>query len=399
MSSKVISDIEFLDHEVARREHFIYLYKETSALLRSKVRKHIEGFAKRSGWDRTNPQSSASLEKQLIVPSLFGETFIVCDAADFKVEDLKRALEGIAHGRFESHVLLMVSDRSRVLEDPVWREATERVGLIEEATVTIDNYRSVTRYLLGSSDLRDVQHFGKDVDFLSRMKDFVQDQMRSPFETAMQIDYIVLTQVKNGVLLDGDGDLVAERSEQRDLRLRLNQFLDDRSTATLHPLLSLVDTAVLSGNEAEWLLVRLFRASASVVAGRDRRYKRNREGNPAVLPYLVWGMLLLARERQFLDGNFLVAIEHLCQEYHSAATDPSSRFVGATNWQQIAIHLQTSVVDEPSNLDDAREELRSALTARIRELPNNVELSWLLPLVTNGHGKSGAVLEDAWSCP
>jgi hypothetical protein len=391
MSTHEVTDIEFLAHEVARREHFLYVYKKPASLLRSKVRDRVKAFAEKEGWEEKTPDPESSLNAELEAPSLWGEMFLVCDAADFKLEDLKDALSGMARSKFPNHVLLMVREGSRVLEQPEWFQAKDAVGVIEEPTVTIGNYRSVTRYLLRMSDLIGVQHLGEDERFLARMKAFVQERGRSPFETSMEIDRVVLTELRDGVLLEPRR--VAERQERQVLSERLNQFLDDRSTATLHPLLRFVSDAFLSGNEPYSVLARLFRASASIVAGRDQRYKRNREGNPAVLPYLAWGMLVLTREAQLLEGNFVVAFDHLCHEYHSAAKDPSRWFVDAPNWQRIAKHLEACTVDEPSNLDKAREELRSALAARLRELPNMLELSWLLPLVMNA--QDSPIVENA----
>src|SRR5438034_2088472 len=117
MNSGHVTDIDFLGQEVARREHFLYVYKENSALLRSKVRAHIQTFAERSGWHRTN-LSGGTLEGQLNAPFWLGEMFVVCDAADFKLDDLNCALDGIAHRSFQHHVLLMVRERSKVLEQP-----------------------------------------------------------------------------------------------------------------------------------------------------------------------------------------------------------------------------------------------------------------------------------------
>lgn len=286
---------------------------------------------------------------QVTSPSLLGEMSFVVDTKRLDVEDVVAVLEGIAAGTMDHHVLLMVEEGSKVLERRAWRVAVEKIGLIEERSVTIDDYRAVTRYLLQSSDLKEVDQFGNDDKFLRQMKKCVQGNRRiSLFTASMEIDRIILTQVENGVVLDSDQDSAAEVREQRDLRLRLNQFLDERTTATLHPLLALADAALLAGNEPHHMLARLFNASASIIAGRDQRYKRNREGNPAVLPYLVWGMLLLARGHQLLSANLVVSFEQLCQNHHVAATDPIRWLAYERNWQQVAICLLPVESDEPA---------------------------------------------------
>jgi hypothetical protein len=394
MSFGIVYDIDFLQHEVTRRDHFLYVYKRDSALLRPKVRARIEAFAQAEGWAAVRLTPNASLEGQLIAPSLISDaTFIACDGAQFELKDLKSTLEGIACASFKNHLLMMVREGSRLLEEAAWHRAKDAVGLIVEPTITIDNYRSVTRGFLKHSDLSDVQQFGTDDRFLSRIRTFVQGRNRSPFDIAMEIDRIVLTQMKDGAFLDGDPEFITDRGEQR-ISERLNDFLDNRTTATLHPLLILMDATLATGNDPEWVLARLLRATANIVAGRDQRYKRNREGNPAVRPYLVWGVLLLTRGC-LLDGNFVGAFEHLCQEYHSAARDPDRWFADAMDWQAIAVHLQATAVDEPTNLDKARNELRSAVGKRIKELSDVVGLDLLLPLVVNTEGEPDAVLENA----
>jgi hypothetical protein len=127
------------------------------------------------------------------------------------------------------------------------------------------------------------------------------------------------------------------------------------------------------------MLVRFYNATTKIVAGSDQRYKRNRGENPAVLPYLAWGVLLLKREHQLLDGNFVVAVERTLNEYYSARRDVIGWFAHPDVWQDVAAQFQVAEVVDPTDLDRARKELQSALKARIVDIHDRADLSWLLP--------------------
>lgn len=357
-----ISDIEFLEREIVDREQFFYVYERNSGLMRSAVKAHVETFARRVGWNVTTGATSGSLQAKLNAPSLFGETFVICDAEDLSLNDLQGSLSDILDGGCSSHVLLMVSEGSQLLEREAWVRAKNAFGLIEEPRVTISNYRSITRFLLRRSDLVGVQGFGADDRFLRSVKTFVQDSRgRSPRSLAMELERIILTELKGGVAQEARQ---SERHERRVLSEALNQFLDERSAGTLYPLMQFVDRSLQSGESAKELLGRLYRASAGIVMGRDQRYKRNREGNPAVLPYLVWGILLLESAMDLMEGNFIVAFERLCQTYHSAAIRAEAWLVDEANWQLVVRRALTDSVEEDGSVGRARTELSMALSQR-----------------------------------
>ncbi|MCK1366382.1 hypothetical protein [Bradyrhizobium sp. 62] len=373
MIADKVSDIEFQEREVIHRDQFLYVYGRKSGLLRSAVRAQVETFAKRAGWEPVSVMAGGTLREQMRAPSLLGEMFVVCDAAEFSLADLQGSLIDIVDGGASNHMLLMVADGSELLEEEEWIRAKDAFGLIEEPLVTIDNYRSITRFLLRRSDLATVQHLGDDPRFLGRVKAFVQDsRSSSPRSLAMEIDRIILTEMKNGAF-EQETRLI-ERRERRVLSEGLNQFLDDRRTGTLYPLLQFLSNACLSGDSAAGILERLYRASANVVAGRDQRYKRNREGNPAVLPYLAWGILLLEYESSLMEGNFMVAFEHLCQAYHGAAGRVEEWFVDETNWQAVLLRILGEPAQEITGLGQARATLCSALNARSRALLDRLQL-------------------------
>jgi hypothetical protein len=377
-----MTDFEFLARQVEPRRHFLYAYKPGSALLRARVRRSVTAYAVKSSWSRATIWPGATLHGTLAAPSLFDDQFYVCDASEFEVNDLDEVMAGIAKDAFDCHLCLMISDRSRLIERASWLQACARVGVIVEPTVTIENYRGIARRLLEMNDLTDIEHFGENAVFFSRMKLFVQAQPGcSPFDLAAEIDRVILTETEGGTLRPA-------RSAQEDavvsgkLGELLARFLDDRSTGSFHPLLLFVGTALQASKEPDRLLARLLRATAKIVVGSDRRYKRNREGNPAVLPYLVWGTMLLRTEYALHQGSFVVAFEQLCQAYNAAAKDAAAWFCRSDVWQDAVRALVDRLGDRPTALDRAREELRSALRSRV--LGSGVdELQWLVPVVSD----------------
>jgi hypothetical protein len=275
----------------------------------------------------------------------------------------------------------MISNRSTLIERASWLEACARVGVIVEPTVTVENYRGIARRLLEMNDLTDVAHFGEDAMFLSRMKAFVQGQPGcSPFDLAAEIDRVILTETEGGTVRPArptQDDAIGSGK----LGELLARFLDDRTTESFHPLLLFVGTALQATKEPDRLLARLFRATARIVAGSDRRYKRNREGNPAVLPYLVWGTMLLRAECALRHGSFVVVFEQLCQAYNAAANEAAAWFARPDVWQDAVRAFVDRLEDRPTALNRAREELRSALRSRV--LGSGVdELQWLVPAVS-----------------
>jgi hypothetical protein len=376
-----MTDFEFLARQVEPRQHFIYAYKPGSALLRARVRRSVRAYAAKSSWSPVTIWPGATLHGTLAAPSLFDDRYYVCDASEFEVNDLDEVMAGIAKDAFDCHLCLMISDRSRLIERASWLQACARVGVIVEPTVTVENYRGIARRLLEMNDLTGIAHFGEDAAFLSRMKAFVQGQHGcSPFDLATEIDRVILTETEGGALRlapPTQDDAIGSGK----LGELLARFLDDRSTGSFHPLLLFVGMALRATKEPDRLVARLLRATAKIVAGSDRRYKRNREGNPAVLPYLVWGTMLLRAEYALYQGSFVVVFEQLCQAYNAAATEAAAWFARSDVWQDAVRALVDRLEDRPTALDRARGKLRSALRSRV--LGSGVdELQWLVPVVS-----------------
>lgn len=377
-----MTDFEFLTHPAEPRRHFLYASTPGSGFLRASVRQHVTACAGRAGWIPMTAFAGETLHGVLGAPSFLDDRFYACDGSDFELDDLDSVMTGIANDAFECHLFLMISSRSKLLERASWHEACGRVGVIEEPTVTMENYRGLTRRLLEMSDLSDVLGFGNDSTFLARMKVFVQHgRGRSPYELAAEIDRIILTETEGGVVRP-------VRQEQGDARgdgqlgVLLAQFLDDRNTVTLHSLLRFVGTTLRSMNEPDRLLARLFGATAKIVSGADRRYKRNREGKPAVLPYLIWGIMMLHAEDGLCHGNFVVVFEQLCQDVHRVGDEAAAWFMRPANWQDAVRAVAYRHIDRPAALDRMREELRSALRARVLGAGFD-DLQWLVPVASD----------------
>lgn len=390
-----ISDIDFLEREVGDREQFLYVYGTKSGLLRSVVKAHVEAFARRVGWEPTSVPAGASLRAQLNAPSLFGEAFVICDATDFRLDDLQGSLADIVHGRYLNHVLLMVPRGNELLDKEAWVRAKDAFGLIAEQPVEVSNYRSVTRFLLRRSDLVDVQDFGADDRFMGSVKAFVQDSRGTSLRSlAMELERIILTETENGVVVQEARR--SSRLERLVLSEALNQFLDERCTGTLHSLMQLVDRSFRAGEGAKELLGRFYRASAGIVMGRDQRYKRNREGNPAVLPYLVWGILLLEAEVGLLESNFMVAFERLCQVCHGAAAQAEAWLVDEANWQAVLLGAWAAPAEHEGSLGRARSELTAALRQRSRALATLLNMDVAVSARPSGLAEVDAVPAGTW---
>lgn len=384
--ANVMTDFGFLAQRVKPRQHYLYVYNPDSALLRAQIRRHVTAYAKSVSWNPMGLRPGGTLHGILASPSSFDDRFYVCDGSAFTLNDLEDVMLGIADDAFDSHLCLTISARSALQSRESWRKATDHVGVIVEPTVTVENYRGITRRLLDMSDLRDVRHFGDDAAFLSRMKAFVQNrQTRWPFEFASEMDRIILTEAEGGIVRQSSSrhDDAHDGGKLSELIAR---FLDGRASSSLNALLKFIGITLQSVNDPERLLVRLLKATAKIVAGADRRYKRNREGNPAVVPYLIWATMLLRAERALRGNHFVVVFEQLCQAYHAEAVEAAAWFIGPSNWQDAVHAMKYGLADRPTELDRGREDLRSALRSRVRASDID-ELRWLVRVASEAESE------------
>ena len=165
-------------------------------------------------------------------------------------------------------------------------------------------------------------------------------------------------------------ETITTSKERRVLPERLRRFLDYRDASSLSELMVMIDwQRQRTMLEPAEIVTRIYRATAGILESRDKRYRR-----PEEVVHLVWGVLLLANEQTFLNGNVFVAMERVCQEYFRAAKDPKW-FAETDKWQSMACLLEFTEVEDPSRLDSARLKLRQALRKRIDAL-NEPGLAW-----------------------
>jgi len=393
-----VSDIEFLENMEVQSKDFLYVYRTGSALLRRDVRTKVEGLAKAHGQmligipTIPGPKGKLvpKLYEALTAASVFDEELIICDLDMEKLgsEDLKQALLGLANREYGRHLCLFVPENHAVRKTAAWQAAVQQVGLIEELLVTITNYRAIARYYFERSRLGNLGYLSKNERFLEKLKKFVREKSRTPFELSMQIDLIVLSDMERGKFRKTD-ETITTSKERWVLPERLRRFLDYRDAASFSELMVMIDWqrqgAMLEPAE---IVTRIYRATTETLEGRDKRYRR-----PEEVVHLVWGVLLLANEQTFLNGNVFVAMEQVCQEYFRVAKDPKC-FAMMDQWQSLACLLEFKEVEDPSRLDSARLKLRRALRKRIDAL-NEPGLAWFQASVSRIESESPAEVKVA----
>lgn len=422
-----MTDIEFVQLPELTQRHHLYLYRENSALLRAAVRAKVIRHAELEGRELRDistcpqrvvrsrpflPESQArepnrpsgdgrpdksdastelseavvlpSLRLTVAEPSLFGETLAVHDLGDETLkhpllDDIKVALDLIARAAALQSLCLLVPDTHEVLQTDAWRAAVETLGLIEEPTVTPDNYLLVARSYFPQSRLGNLSHLSENRRFLSRLRKFVEQRTCTPFELSLQIDLIVLGEMEGGEFRSIE-ETETKRRRRWVLPETLRRFLDDRDGASFSALMQLVDglhhDRMLDPSE---ILTRLYRATTATLESRDRRYRRVED--PA---HCVWAALLLANEHRFLNGNAFVSMDYLCQKYSRVAGAPAW-FSSGDGWQAIAPLLEINTAKEPSRLDSARLEVQRALRARL-EAMTGYGFDWFHCLISLARG-------------
>lgn len=386
-----VSDIEFLENMEVQSKDFLYVYRTGSALLRRDVRAKVKRLAEAHGQmlagiltiPGPRGQLVPKLYEALAAASVFGEGLIICDLEMEKLgnEDLQTALLGLANREYRHHLCLLVPENHAVRKTAAWQAAVQQVGLIEEQLVTITNYRAIARYYFERSRLGNHGYLSRNERFFEKLKKFVREKSRTPFELSMQIDLIVLSDMEQGKFRDAD-ETITTSKERRVLPERLRRFLDYRDASSFSELMVMIDWQ-RQGHmlEPTEIVTRIYRATAGTLESHDKRYRR-----PEEAVHLIWGVLLLANEQAFLKGNVFVAMEQVCQEYFRAAKDP--KWFGVTDqWQSMACLLEFKEVEDLSRLDSARFKLRRALRKRIDAL-NEPGLAWFQASVSRVESES-----------
>lgn len=421
-----MTDIEFVQLPELTQRHHLYLYRESSALLRAAVRAKVIRHAELEGRElmdiltlpqptvklrpvppesqgrepgspggsgRADPDNSnasrefsetillPSLRLTIAEPSLFGDRLAVHDLGDKTLkqprsDDVTGALNLIAGDAALQSLCLLVPDTHEIIGTDAWRAAVEAVGMIEEPTVTPDNYLLVARSYFPQSRLGNLTHLSDDRRFLTRLRKFVEQRTCTPFELSLQIDLIVLGEMERGEFRPHE-ETETKRRKRWVLPETLRRFLDNRDAVSFSALMQVVDglrhDRMLEPNE---ILVRLYRATAITLESRDKRYRRLEDSL-----HCVWAALLLANEQSFLNGNTFVAMDCLCQSY-SRVSEATSWFASKTGWQAIAPLTEIAPVEDPSRLDGARLEMQRALRTRLEGI-RGIGLEWFHDLINS----------------
>lgn len=432
-----MTDIEFVQLPELTNKHHLYIYRENSALLRAavcaKLMRHAElerrelmdiltlpqptvklrpvlsesqggeprspGSGGRADSDNSNASreySAAvrlpSLRLTIAEPSLFGDRLAVHDLGDKtlkqpRLDDVTGALNLIAGDAALQSLCLFVPDTHEIVGTDAWLSAVQAVGLIEEPTVTPDNYLVVARSYFPQSRLGNLTHLSNDRRFLTRLRKFVEQRTCTPFELSLQIDLIVLGEMERGEFRPNE-ETETKRRKRWVLPETLRRFLDNRDAVSFSALMRVVDglrhDRMLEPNE---ILVRLYRATTTTLESRDKRYRRLED--PL---HCVWAALLLANEQSFLKGNTFVAMDCVCQSY-GRASEATSWFASKTGWQAIAPLSEIAPVKDPSRLDSARLEVQRALRSRLEAMTGN-GLDWFHGLVSSARGVEAANSPD-----
>jgi len=341
----MIYDTQFLNEaalfEVDR--HIIYVYREKSGALKSKVRKRIFDMADQSGYIRSGADEG-QLCNTILKNSLFGMVrplLIICHISERRVrktviEDLEDSLRLIAERDLEKQFFLMVPNKIVARIDPqVWERAIGKVTHIEEPVVTRENIREVLEGLLGLSDLGNFGELGRTRSFKSHFKRFIsEEEERTLLETLMALDLFVLTSIESA---SPSGASRSAAVRRQFLRRRLRGFLDIRDEESLRGLLLDVDDlCYLRMEDAADVLVKLYQRTAFIIAGKDNRYKRVGRRDSIIWEYVVWGMLLLSAH--LVEDGFLAAFEKLCRDFMDVENH-EGWLCETDRWQRIASEL------------------------------------------------------------
>jgi hypothetical protein len=381
--ASVISDVEFLAEQAFELgDHIIYFYGADSGFLKPRVRERVEDLAHERGWMPVS-LGEGSLWAAITSPSLLDDPpLIVCDLAEIPArssarEDVEVSLGAIAAGSLDNHVLLMVPDNSFVVKSSAWQSATTNATYLEEPMVTRDNLKSILPRLAAMSDLGDLSKLAKRKDFIAPLKQFLAERDGTIREIMQRIDEVVLVEMGSGLLPDSPQHPTA----RHDLSKSLITFLDKRDARSLYALLRLIDELRCKRMlEVADVLVRLYEATASIVGGKDQRYKRNKTGNPAVWEYVVWGSLLLAWERRLVEGGFFLAFDRLCRDFMNV--DNYQGWPQRTDqWQEILTQFVRSRNEESGKVTRARASLVNALQGRLGALQNEAGSGWIYQII------------------
>jgi hypothetical protein len=332
-----ITDIEFLSGPTIKsRNQIIYLYQNSSGVLRHQVRRRVEEFAKSKGCMTLGPREG-KLQNALSWPTIFElldepqPPFIIADLGDIKrhrggKDDIEESLQLIASGRCCNPALLMVSTAERLSALDSWNDAISASTYIEEPLYTPKNLRVALNFLTKATDLGDFSQLAGSSRkaFNRNFEDFVSEQPRTLAELGHRFDHIALycfdydTRRSKAPQITG---LQKSFSTRRTLAVSLGDFVNVRDESTLSRLLDLVDgwrwqekIGIIK------LKARLYAATIAILSDRNlaRAATSGERPNSSARNFrdrLCWAVLLLAWEKKLGEDNFIAALDRLCRNF------------------------------------------------------------------------------------
>lgn len=364
MIARMMSDVQFLARQPhGLGDHAIYLYRKASWVLKPKVRDCILTLAQDRNWI-VLPQEAGLYESAVFDDVLFFRDLGQKDAYQPASEDLESSLFALAAGVLDRHVFLMVPTDHPIIGTNAWERAisASNVTYIEESLVTRANLAGVLDELAIISDLSQLSQLVRTQAFIDHFSHFVPENGCTVSEISMEIDRFVLLPMARATSQKRSRGLAVRR---RTIDIVQKGFLDGRNEAALSEILVHLDgllfTNMLDRSE---VIARLYAATASIVGGRDRRYKNRDIAN---LEYYVWGMLLLSCDwsggKYERGGGCLVAFEKICREFMTIA-NPRAWLRQTDRWQRISVEIARPANADRGKLERARLDLMDALRER-----------------------------------
>lgn len=371
----MMSDVQFLARQPhVLGDHAIYLYRKASWVLRPKVRNCILTLAQDRNWI-VLPQEVGLYESTVFDDVLFFRDLGQKDAYQPASEDLESGLFALAAGMLNRHVFLMVPAGHPIIGTKAWERAVSasNVTYIEEPLVTRADLAGVLDQLATISDFSRLSQLVRTGAFIDHFSHFVPENGCTVSDVSMEIDRFLLLPMARATSQKHSRGLAVRR---RTIDMVQKGFLDRRNEAALSEILVHLDgllfTDMLDRSE---VIARLYATTASIVGGRDRRYKNRDIANWV---YYLWGMLLLSCDwsggKYERGGSCLVAFERICREFMTIV-DPWAWLRQADRWQRIAAEIARPADADRGKLERARLDLIDALRERSALL--GVSHSWL----------------------
>jgi len=392
-----ITDIEFLSGPTIKpRNQIIYLYQNSSGVLRHQVRHRVEEFAKTKGCMPIGP-GERNLQKALSWPTVFEEPpFIIADLGDIKrhrggKDDIEKSLQLIASGRYLNPALLMVSTAERLSALDSWNDAISASTYIEEPLYTPKNLRVALNFLTKATDLGDFSQLAGSSRkaFNRNFEDFVSEQPRTLAELGHRFDHIALYRFDYDTCRSKAPQITGLQksvSTRRSLAASLGSFVDVRDESTLGPFLHLVD-------EGRWqkkigiinLKVRLYAATIKILYDRNlaRAETSGERPNSSACNFrdrLCWAILLLSWEKDLVEDNFIAALDRLCRNFLLCRTAADDGGALRERWGDITLLFATAEDPESSRLAESRTRLKAVLGEHLSVRDLSAQPAWVKDL-------------------